>query len=500
MGQTRTTINNRNGDKGSRLANPASFRKKNLAAIFVLFLLSSYSFSSELSGRAQADLAHIYTNVKANHPGYVDKQNPEFMEWLEEGYRLGLEAIETVQTERDHISVVKTYVAGFADGHFTLHVNDDLRTWRWAGIVMHRSAGEYRVRRAEDGWASAMPPVGATLLECDGRAAETVMREEVLRYQFNEVALEFPKARYAPWIFIDDGLARRHFAQECIFRIDQRLQRYPIVWREVDSSPLPEPVISVEFGIEVFDTAAYWVRIPTFKPDPQTRYKLEGVIADLARLRDARVIVFDVRGNTGGNSSWALELVGSVYPQPVINDYLESHFGGRAMWRVSADNLRYLEAILPDLAAQFGRESEVTQEISDLAIRMRDALERGEELVAQSNKAEAATSTDIQPPSPKARIILITDADCGSACLDFADRLLNLPDVTHLGQETGADTVYMDIRSVDLPSGIGRFSLAQKVYRDRPRLHNQSYIPAHVFPGSMEDTDALMRWVKGQIR
>jgi hypothetical protein len=93
-------------------------------------------------------------------------------------------------------------------------------------------------------------------------------------------------------------------------------------------------------------------------------------------------------------------------------------------------------------------------------------------------------------------VVLLTDGYCASACLDFADWLLNLPGVLHVGRQTDADTVYMDVRNERLPSGLGAFTIAQKVYRDRARGHNEPYEPAHRYDGDLADTGAVQAWVR----
>ncbi|HEY9133536.1 MAG TPA: hypothetical protein VIM98_17395, partial [Dyella sp.] len=68
-----------------------------------------------------------------------------------------------------------------------------------------------------------------------------------------------------------------------------------------------------------------------------------------------------------------------------------------------------------------------------------------------------------------------------------------------VGEETSADTLYMDIRQDTLPSGIGQLALAMKVYRGRPRGNNVPLHPTFVFPGAMSDTGALEKWI-GTLR
>ncbi len=100
------------------------------------------------------------------------------------------------------------------------------------------------------------------------------------------------------------------------------------------------------------------------------------------------------------------------------------------------------------------------------------------------------------PTNPVAgRVFLLTDGDCGSACLDFADMVRALPGAQHVGRTTSADSVYMELRSVPLSSGIARLAFATRVYRNRPRGNNQPYVPHHVWRGDIADTAALERWI-----
>lgn len=60
-------------------------------------------------------------------------------------------------------------------------------------------------------------------------------------------------------------------------------------------------------------------------------------------------------------------------------------------------------------------------------------------------------------------IALMTSGRCASACLDFADHVRSVPGAIHLGRETGADSVYIDIAFVQVASGIG-FMTPLKVF------------------------------------
>ena len=81
------------------------------------------------------------------------------------------------------------------------------------------------------------------------------------------------------------------------------------------------------------------------------------------------------------------------------------------------------------------------------------------------------------------------------ACLGFCDLLLAIPGVRHAGATTFADAVYIDNRSVRLPSGLGPFGFSMKVWRNRPRRNNEPYVPTLVYEGLNWDTAALQDWL-----
>lgn len=51
-------------------------------------------------------------------------------------------------------------------------------------------------------------------------------------------------------------------------------------------------------------------------------------------------------------------------------------------------------------------------------------------------------------------VLLLTHSSCASACLDFADVMLERR-ATQIGAPTSSDTLYMEVRDEKLPSGFG---------------------------------------------
>lgn len=72
---------------------------------------------------------------------------------------------------------------------------------------------------------------------------------------------------------------------------------------------------------------------------------------------------------------------------------------------------------------------------------------------------------------------MLTDGNCASACLDFADLVLSVADAIHIGEETSADSVYIDVDFVNLASGNG-IVMPFKVWRNRLRGNNETLMPS----------------------
>ena len=68
-----------------------------------------------------------------------------------------------------------------------------------------------------------------------------------------------------------------------------------------------------------------------------------------------------------------------------------------------------------------------------------------------------------------------------------------------IGQKTKADRLYMEVRSLTLPSGSGNFFFPIKVYRNRLRLDNEHYIPDIEF-NNINNTPSLQSFILEKIK
>ena len=130
---------------------------------------------------AKADLDAVHQLIIDAHPGTLDDENPAFREWTESGYRQALALVPRVFHYDSMLAVVRFYVTGFRDGH--LIYSDNIRP---DGALIYHTGWQvqyvnqrYVVSTIAPEWPVRLPPVGSTLLRCDGRAVDAIARDDV---------------------------------------------------------------------------------------------------------------------------------------------------------------------------------------------------------------------------------------------------------------------------------------------------------------------------------
>lgn len=95
-------------------------------------------------------------------------------------------------------------------------------------------------------------------------------------------------------------------------------------------------------------------------------------------------------------------------------------------------------------------------------------------------------------------MLVLANGSCVSACLDFTDRVLMMPDVRLLGSATGGDGPYMEVRDETLPSGLAEVTSPQKVCRGMGH-GTLEYYPADIAYDGPWDDASVRAWGLGLI-
>jgi len=206
--------------------------------------------------------------------------------------------------------------------------------------------------------------------------------------------------------------------------------------------------------------------------------------------------VFDTRGNTGGDSIWTVRILEALYGL----EYLSSvswpkDVKGYAEIRATEEGLRrFKNALLLET------DPEIKQLISDEIKKLSDALLQGKATYTRSMdindfdfSKKPQTNSTLNPI--QGQVYLLTDHTCFSSGLMFADLILSIPGVKHIGQETDGDTVFSQTSSFELESQLGRVVCPTMIKRNRARRDNETYTPEKIFPGPINDFQALKSWV-----
>jgi hypothetical protein len=233
------------------------------------------------------------------------------------------------------------------------------------------------------------------------------------------------------------------------------------------------------FSLQKLKNNLVWIRIPAFVLSNNQTSEFELIKKNLPVYRK-ETIVFDLRGNGGGNSALGVDLLNSLFGEEYVRYCLKKMSRDTFVeWRASPENLAHVESvILPEVRRQFESNHSVVQWAEGLQIGMKKSIEQKKFYYTEPKQNLEEVQANVPDNLFNGKIIVIVDRGCASASLDFIDGLKATESkLILIGEETGRDSNYMELREVSMPSGIGVFGFPIKVYRNRPRGHQVSYVP-----------------------
>ncbi|WP_202842415.1 S41 family peptidase [Luteimonas saliphila] len=450
--------------------------------------------------RLRDDATAFHAAVQASHPGPVDPGNPQFAAHLDAGLDRALARADEVTDFAGYWWAMREFQAGFDDGHVQLSSNDgapELPT-RWPGFLTRWSGTGHVVATRLD--APDLPPVGARLVACDGIAADAMAVDRIGRVR-GRWHLEAQRVSHGGRLFLDAGDPWAQPPTHCSFAYDGREHDVALAWRTLDADTLSTHFAATRAlhgtttGVRAPRPGQLWIAAASFDADDDALTALLRALDDATRVGEARHVVLDLRGNGGGSSHWSREIARRLWGDAALAALPPTE--SRVDWRVDAANLEAIREFGGMLRAQPEPDAELLHWVEVIDRGMSEALARGDELWRHPADAEKPdTPVDMRPRAlaADAPVYVLADAGCASACLDALDLWLPLGAI-HVGGETSADTVYMDIRQQPLPSGLATASIPMKVYRGRSRGHNEPYRPSHVWTGDFADESALSAWI-----
>ncbi len=449
------------------------------------------------------DAHALHDDLAANHPGPLNPDDPGFATRNEMQLARALKRARTAKTYADYFYAMRQYVASFDDGHLGFGVfGATPEKFEWPGFLTRFDQdGEQRVFARH---VRAPVPLGARLTGCDGKSAEQVSAE-IVGSIVGRWKLMSQRRAFGNMMFMHRTNPYVMHPARCTFEVAGTKRTVHLDWRPSTFEEMREKAGAGARGepraieLRALEDGTRWLSMSSFHGDPASppgkalTAILDKLAAEGPAIRAAPAIVLDLRGNGGGSSDWSYQIAKHIWGEGALAAVPPR--GQSVTWRASAANLESLKTGYAE-RSKSGRLSPETRRWFETSIAgIEGALRAGKQLWTHP------PDPDLGPPPPglpKHRlagpVYLVTDSSCMSACLDAVDLWRSLGAV-HLGQETSADTLYMEVRDAKLPSGLGGYSVPMKVYRGRRRGNNETVMPHKIFDGDIDDTAALEAWI-----
>ncbi|HEY4293702.1 hypothetical protein [Luteibacter sp.] len=473
-----------------------------LLCLLPLTAIAATPTVTDWSTALRKDAQAMHDDLAANHPGPVDPLNPAFAKANDRGLATALDRAKRTHDFAGYFYAMRAYAGSFDDGHLSFYVpaeDQPALPWRWPGFLtaFDRKGAQRVVTRAGD----APVPLGATLISCEGKPADRVAADNIGGL-FGRWQLRAQRVSHGGTLFLDHANPWISRPSRCDFDVNGRSITITLAWQPIDTHSVEQRLKSTyqrahePIGIRTWPDGTVWITLSDFDGEPggPAAKALGPLIARLRKERDTFVsaprIVLDLRGNNGGSSDWSRQIAEAIWGEAAVAATDKESI---VDWRASVVNIASIREFGDELRKTPGSSKRMLQWADEIVAGMSKAVTDGKPYWRAPPDVEAKTAHP-SLPAPRARIFMVTDSGCGSACLDAADLWLELG-ATHVGAETSADTLYMDIRRTTLPSGVGHLNAAMKVYRGRTRGNNVPLLPKYPYDGNLVDTAVLEHWI-----
>ena len=448
---------------------------------------------------AQADVQAAHELIAANHPAMLaEVKDPAFRAAEAGAFKVARDRADRVDSYDGYTAMLAAYAVALKDAHIWSRATFGINRPDWAGIIMAKRAGRWVVAD-EEVLGDEPRLLGAELVSCDGVAVERFAEDKLGGFRA-DWSVGAQQIHAAPWLLIDDHNPFVMRPKSCEFAVGGGRRTTVLQWRLVKRDALtPRIGATIGAGAAGFGvrrtSAGYWISVQSLIESAAP------VVADVearsAELRTAPFVVVDLRGNTGGSSIYGRRIAKALMGAGFVDAKLPPDEGCDQVWRVSDGNLAQLRFYRDVLGLTRGKQ--FTDEVSATLVKASDARKGGRALSGPADCPAAAPSRGGPAPASlmQGRLVLITDSLCFSSCLVVTHDLVALGAI-HMGQTTDANTRYSEVREVEMPSGLSKFSTLQAFAPGEP-IRYGPFTPAVPYPADMSDTPALEAWVIARV-
>ena len=445
------------------------------------------------------DIEAAYSISAKNHPGMFDVNNPVFPELLKQAKAEALALSAKASGPQVHVAAIARFSTVLQDGHAGVFSSVERPARRWPGFSAVWRGDALKVYYSETDNINK----GDVISGCDGQSTETLMRQRVFKFH-GQVTQPGHWWQQGWRLLIDEGNPFLTPLKECQF-IKANGQAYS---KTLDWSVRPKSVSKhlthAYNGDELTTDLTWpaqniaWIAMPSFSVNDKQAadYKkvFEKIKQQRSKLLTAKAVVLDLRHNQGGSSYWSSQIAKELWGKKVVEQKTAGTTQNEQVWwRASKDNTNYVKSLIDVVKDQ----PEVHELIKEIAAGMALSLKSGDPFYVER---ETNTLNNL-PEEPlvsdfKTKVFVIVPPQCASACLDALDKFKLFENTTLFGAPSSADSLYMDVRLAELPSGLGKVIVPNKVYVNRARGKGDYYKPDIAYNDIDWTTDKLLEKIK----
>jgi Peptidase family S41 len=448
----------------------------------------------------QIDVEAAHKLLSDDHPAATpEAKDPFFPDALKKAYADARARAAKVTSFPGYVATLGAFANAMGDGHIWSHALYVPSSIEWAGLMTVKRGPNWVVA-SEDKNIVGEDVTGARIISCDGIPVDDFARDTLGRYQ-RVWSVQAMRVLAAPRLLVDEGNPFVTRPSSCVVEKDGAQHAITLHWNKISRATFLASIIGVTgkagYGVRQVGSGT-WIAIEQLGPKAQA--VIDAAKAQQEQLRNAPYVVIDLRGNGGGSDNFGRDLAAVLYGK----DYAIAHIGEddensacTTVWRASPDNITAVDAASQDLAR--AGVTFAAKGYADGVVAMRAALKAhhgltGSPVCTPPQNAPVATNA---PSLMHGRVIVLTDSVCFSSCINVAYYFKQLG-ATLVGQMTGADTHFSEVREIVLPSGLSTFSTLQAIMPDAPRTIGP-FVPDMPYDGDISDTAALEKWIATSV-
>lgn len=477
----------------------------------VFFVLNSVAWPAKAAPSpwrdlAVADVDRLHQSVVDFHPGMRDPDTPDFATRVATAYQTAKASAQSARSYADWLATTRGFMLSFRDGHTIFRPNLSPARVRWPGFLIDGRAGGWVVRRPA-GFVDtgAGPAEGARLVACDG-----VPIADLLKKRLDGIEADWSKEperiRQAYRLFLDTRIGGPPPISACSFELQGTVKVQKLAWDIVSWSALSSGLapflrrVTHPISVRSLASGGQWVSLGSFGNETELEALAKSLGANPATLRSAPFVVFDMRGNNGGNSTWGERFASLLWGEAAVaarTAEIDSRLGARAgkYFRATLEVAKAARATADEFKAMGSDFASVAGYWYETADRIAASPDGDRKLVHDPccDRTPPTTKITLVPGAYARPVYVLIDAGCFSSCVVAANRLVEQGAIA-VGETSGQNEEYGEVASPPpLPSGLAEYLLPISIIR-QPREQLRVVLTVR-WAGAMDADDELEGWI-----